>query len=362
MNDDDGLTALMYAPTDLAPPTYVDLGRAVRAGRQRRRRRVVVPAAAAVMALGVTVAAVGLAGVGRLRAPLHVADPSASASIPAGPAAPTRFDPLRWRLVVGFVPHGLTQDALVLGETEQTVGFADPGHVTIVQVSQYPAGLQPPRLLQMGTVSDAPPLHGQKAVWHRNDRGVVDGLGWRWAPDAWAVVMSTGVDLLAGGEASLRQVAESARFDGNEPLRLPFTITPVQGIHLLQTGHGSTAYGLWFGVDGVEFSPSSTQTSVAGPAVMGGAPQVIVNVIWKDPQQQDRAPNAVRGGYQAVVVSQPDTYLVTLYGVAGYQVSVTIHGAALTRVSPEQADAMALSVTPLGPPNDTTQWTDMPIR
>ena len=58
-----------------------------------------------------------------------------------------------------------------------------------------------------------------------------------------------------------------------------------------------------------------------------------------------------------------DSLTLSMYGIAGYRVDATINSkAARAKVTEDQLIAMALSVVPLGPPNDRTQWTNTPLR
>lgn len=143
------------------PPSTVDSGAAVRAGRRQRHRRLAAMAGVAVAVPALLVAAT--VALDRSPAPTQVAGPG-TASTPADgtgtgtgtegtggvrpglPAvAPTRFDPLRRTLEVGWRPAGLRNPQWELTAARQSFAAEGTGAGDVgLYVSVFARGQRPP--------------------------------------------------------------------------------------------------------------------------------------------------------------------------------------------------------------------------
>lgn len=221
------------------PPSSVDLARAIGAGR----RRVLARRAIAVATAGLTVIGIAV-GIGAAVAPPTATRTAPISSVPpttAGPpaAAPTAFDPMTRYAAFGWLPDGFTvltaittADGYVLMATPP--GVPDGQHVVLRIV---PAGHDisaisgsqdfsvPLGADTGGQLLEAPAVHGRTAWWSTSFAvGSQLGLRWEYAPGARAEVAV--VAHFADPKQIARQVAEAIRYAVNEPVRLPYSLSP----------------------------------------------------------------------------------------------------------------------------------------
>ncbi|GAA0225075.1 hypothetical protein [Cryptosporangium japonicum] len=153
---------------DPAPPTTVDVDRAIVTARhQRRRTQWAVVGAAAAVVLIVTL------GVMTAFKPDDQAQPApfVSAGTPSAPApkfgvAPQYFDPMNPRLEVGHVPDGLTEglwNAAVTAEFRTYGGKAG----TAMTVYAIPRKGGFPATEYFGAPLDGPDINGQPSKWYQ---------------------------------------------------------------------------------------------------------------------------------------------------------------------------------------------------
>jgi hypothetical protein len=218
------------------PPSSVDLAGAMAAGHRRvlaRRSLAIVTAGLTVIGIAIGVGAAVRSPTAARPAPIAPATTSASPSLPA--AAPTAFDPMARYAAFGWLPSDFTvltavtrADQFVLQATHPGVPDGDR-----IELRMVPAGHDilaasadgfsiPLGLDVQGPLLEAPPVNGRTAWW--NTSGPDLGLRWEYAPGAWAEVL---VEVESGDPKTIaRQVAESLRYGVNEPVRLPFSLTP----------------------------------------------------------------------------------------------------------------------------------------
>jgi hypothetical protein len=365
--DDRDVADLLYAASDHAPPSRVDLDAVVCDGRRRRWRRVAAPvlAAAAVFAVGVgVVVAADIRLPGRSSVPPASSGPDVSAT---STVAPTEFPLDRQLFALGHTAgHELT--AVNLALHMQHLQYGDPlGNGVSLQV--YAAGADAQRLLVEGQYEHvaAPAVNGMPASYLYGSTGEgprLAGITFRWAASGGALLFH---DPGAGDEAVLVQVAASLRTDVGQPARFGLRVSSPPGLRLVQTtpfALGADGPGLFSGVR-FDFG----EGSVREPSVDG--PTVSVRVDFDDvrwvSEGEPMVPNTTLGGRPAYV--QDDTqgparaYHVWLLDDGRPAVSVSVYGeGAVDRFGPEQANALALSVQALGTWDDRSQWTDDPVR
>jgi hypothetical protein len=315
--NEESLAGLLWAETDAAPPSGVDLDRVLHDGRRRRRRRALVGPAvvaliAAIVTLGATLVTVG--------DPPPGVDPDF--------AAPTAFDPLELRLAVGWRPPTLDAGVLSLGTDRQELSYTDSiERAPIVTVTMYAAGRTPWQQDSPSVVvRAADPVHRAPARWYGSD-GRTDALAWKWARDAWAVVVLDRVADPAGNRETLRRIANSVGTNLGRSVRPPYIVDFLPG--------GTRLVGVTFG----------TYESVGYQAMYrfddDPDDDILVEV---GPPGNDPSPDRVIGGRPARVEVSPTTYQVRVYQ-PGYRVQVVARGVnGPPRVSAEAANAIALSV------------------
>jgi len=315
--NEESLAGLLWAETDAAPPSRVDLDRVVHDGRRRRRRRALVGPVAAALTIALVTLGATLVTVGD---PPQGVDPDF--------AAPTAFDPLQLRLAVGWRPPALDAGVLYVGPDRQELSYTDSiERAPVVTVTMYAAGRTPSQLdSPTFEARAADPVHRAPARWYVT-RGRTDALAWKWARDAWAVVAYTRVADPAGDRATLRRIANSVGTNLDESVRPPYIVDSLPG--------GARLVDVMFGT----YESVGYQATYRFDDDLGGEIQVQVGPPGNDP-----SPDRLMGDRPARVDVTPTSYQVRVYQPA-YRVQVLVRGLAIPpRVPAEAANAIALSV------------------
>ncbi|WP_157420261.1 hypothetical protein [Actinomadura kijaniata] len=220
------------------PPGGIDLGAAVRAGKRRLLWRRAVAGSGAMAAL--------VAGV--------LAWPAAEAErmTPAGPSAPTGFDPMARHLEFGWVPDGLSARGVDNGTRHAAITagprprdarvFEAPTLAVVFGARGAAIDDAGPKIGVPGgdgrgncpmndkITEPAPQIGGRQALWRSLQapmtgcRPVVRELRWEYAPGAWAAVRLERTPEGTDRKDAMMRVARSVRSGLNAPLRLPFRL------------------------------------------------------------------------------------------------------------------------------------------
>ena len=314
--NEDSVAGLLRAETDVAPASRVDLDRVLHDGRRRRRRRalvgpVIAAVATALITLGATAVTFGQ--------PAPGVDPDI--------AAPTAFDPLRLRFAVDWRPPALDAGTLTLGPDLQQFSYTDSvDRAPIASVTLYAAGHTPPKAESSTVVVHAAdPVQGAPARWYVSG-GQTDGLAWKWARDAWAVVTLDRASDPAGNRGLLRRIASSVRTDLDQSVRPPYLVDTPPGARLERVVFGTYESVGYTATYGFPDDPGSAVSVQVGP------------------HNNDYPPNRVIGGRPGRIAITTVTYQVWLYQPT-YLVTVLVRGdGGLANVPGETANAIALSV------------------
>jgi hypothetical protein len=346
MNPEDSLTTL-HAETD----RQID--------GARRRRHIMAPVLSGLVVIAVAVAI----GTTFARPPELIPQPE---------SAPTEFALNRLHLSVGWLPESdgyAGQPMVDLAPKAQRIwylnGADDLSDLKQVWVWQFAAAVTPTEVLQQpghgpAEVIDAPAVNGRPAVYFRSD-GVIREIAWQWEGEAWAVAgrYNAGTD----NAEVLHRIAESVRTDLDEPVRLPFTVEAPEGARLIRVSSnegGALSFALSFALDEPSASDLELNPYQYAPAA---TPKVTVSVVPPGGPFDLLSPTTTIGGHPAGASSSVLGSLLVLFDVDAYDVVVQVTGVgASSHFSAQQAQALALSVVPLGPPSDTSQWTDSPLR
>ena len=315
--NEENVAGLLWAETDAPPPSRVDLDRVLRDGRRRRRRRALVgPVVAAVVVVLVTLG-VSVMTVGQ---PLPGVDPDF--------AAPSAFDPLRLRLAVGWRPPALDAGVLTLGTERQELSYTDSvERAPVVTVTLYAGGRTPWQQDSPAfTVRTADPVHRAPARWYSSD-GRTDALAWKWARDAWAVVVLDRVADPAGNRDLLRRIANSVGTNLDESVRPPYIVDSLPSTARLV----SVMFGTY---ESVGFQARYRIDD-------GSDDELLVEV---GPPLFDPAPDRVIGGRPARIEVTATSYQVRVYQ-PDYRIQVVARGVAgPPGLSTDVVGAIALSV------------------
>lgn len=330
----DDITTLMYAASENAPASRVDLSQVLRDGHRRRRRRALTPAvtAALVIAIVAGVVAAVTSGPPRPR--------------PA-PAATMQF-PLDRQLFALGESLGLPLTDVELTPAQQYLSYGSGGIIVEVKA---PGSDEPPKGGRA-----APSVFGRPAiyVYPRTGGAVPAGVAFQWAPGAWALLVHTPEP----GEPDLVTIAESLRTDINEPLRFPFTVNPPPELRVALVARGGPFGGpasIGFRVDS---SPASRPDDLTTDVM------VVVSSWSQSPPEYAAGAlpvqNATVGGRPARTYPGSSSYSVTL--LDDHEFMVTVETSDTSRFSIDEVNALALSIRTLGSWDDTAQWTEHPIQ
>ncbi|HEX5542225.1 MAG TPA: hypothetical protein VFX60_11805 [Micromonospora sp.] len=346
------------------PPSAVDIGRALVAGRRRVRHRRLASAAAAscaVLALvgGITVIVAGEAPDGS-RPPV-AQEPTASP--PPMPArAPAAFEPLHRYAAFGWLPDGLADSFVETGTDQLLLGAwqpmtAESHERSGVELRIVPAG-HDIALADMGDfavegaitewagVTSAEAVNGRTARW--NGRAPSSGTGaalrWEYAPNAWAEVIVRGGAAGADARATARRIAETLRYGVDEPVRLPFGIAglpdPLRPMSVLVSTRTFMGIPSWEAR--VAYGPGERTTSGEWPLTVMALPQ--------PSDTGDGAnfgdPNGTLDGHPVRRSSMADGgKALQVYGVQGLYLELTTDDTATTRQLPDGLDGLFRSMT-----------------
>jgi hypothetical protein len=363
------LVTLMYARTDDAPASTVDVARTMVDGLRQRRQRRLVPVMSAVVVLALA----GGVAVAMQPHPMTYDRSVPGASPPTkAPAAPDRFDPLRARLQVGWVPDGLMSEAPVFATGAQTHRWWDgsgrPGNELgrWVDVTIYAAQVQPPQLqFDTATTQPAPETQLTDAVWISGLAPSWTILAWRWAPNAWAVVQASESPSGGADKSLVTRVAESVTTDGDEPVRVPFSVAnPPSGLALSRVdvplggaGVGDISLAM------LEFRTRG-QTPIDLSMQQPRDDYVLAYISFHPASYTTKeTPNRTIDGRPASVqFGSSEWGTVTLYPTPTMEVGIVIQGSeARSLIDEPTAIALARSITVLGDLTDRSSWTTNPL-
>jgi hypothetical protein len=328
-----------------APPSTMDITRAVAAGRRRVLVRRLAGSGAAALAVAAVLGLTAALMPGGLAAPGP--DPAASTTPAPNPtmpvAAPAAFDPRVQYAQPGWLPPGEIQTGVGVDsewlsvEAEYPSGFGLERVALAVSAAGHSATDRVPFLTYqvppqgMAPSGPAEPVNGRPAQW------LAQGslLQWEYAPGAFAAV-----EVLADSAEHERQVAvqvaQQVQFGVNQPVLLPFptTVIPAQlplgetevyqranGWWSVQVGFGpktvipedgEATHALWLQL---VYDPANPVTTITGPNVtVNGLPARVQD--YGDGHSDLVATNA--DGVSIVVFSgDPSTTALLPGGVVG---------------------------------------------
>ncbi|MFG1927050.1 hypothetical protein [Cryptosporangium sp. NPDC048952] len=251
MNELQIRESLSRMASDPAPPSTVDVDRAIAHAQQKRRRtQWMVIAAAAAVVLVVTL------GVVTAFTPDDRAEPAPVVSAPPFGTAPQSFDPLNPRLEIGWLPSGLSDP---LGNSAVTAEFMTyrGKNGTSVSVYAIPRKGGFPAVEFFGQPVDGPDINGQPSKWYqvpvpvpaapaakpgavppspttKPTRAVKNAgvLRWEWAKGGMAQVDLTNVKNPMDVAA---KIARSVRLDRPKPFAMPLQMSK-PNIPVVRTG------------------------------------------------------------------------------------------------------------------------------
>jgi hypothetical protein len=380
MPDIDAITELIRAEANevLRPSTVVDVERAMADGGRRRSRRRMMRLTAVACAVVVVVGGV-----------TAVIVPGRRSSIPppAATASPTptvavervdRFDPLRQRLRLGWVPPG---DGEYLMESSPTVqrisygypfGYDPPGGLFLVElfpVMPVAAGLEVDSSARHLGIAEGsapsgepgPPVNGVASIWVADPPGDA-ALAFQWAPGAWAVVSGRTGTVVGASKARLEQtlhrIASQLRTDVATPIALPFTMTAPGGG--LRVGRTLVARYTGGGYEG-----QLLFTNAEGEWNRAGLPVGVSISVMKDNSTGDAKggfANTILHGHPAQVDFTGESGRVDLFQVDGHRISVLVYEIADMGVDKQEAVDIALGIQLVPEPARQSTWTDQPLR
>ncbi|SHN47037.1 hypothetical protein [Cryptosporangium aurantiacum] len=360
MNELDTRTLLSRLASEPAPPTTVNVDRAIVTAQQHRKRgRWLLAAAAAAVVLVVTL---GLVTAFRPDPPRPV--PVVS--------APTSFDPLRPRLEVGWLPDGVAEGLRNTLATAESVDAESADQKTSVSVYVVPRNGEYSDVLdeRVGEPTTGPDINGKPSQWWTiaeredepggkpKDRKPIAGgilLRWEWAPGASAQVrvVTTTADPLD----TAAEVARSVRLDRPKPFVAPLRLDPPQQLRAARTYRtAQPARGEMPAqrVTGIEF----------GTSFAADRPSILVTLGQRDPRYV-QPPNTTVGPHQAHEQLIDSTTLLMLPLGTGQELMVQCSAA---DESPEAKSAnraecrrVAASAEPVGTLDDPSTW-EPPLR
>ncbi|MFC0507823.1 hypothetical protein [Micromonospora costi] len=341
MLDERELSALLRAEVDSAerPSTVLDVGRAMATGRRQRR---LARSTGAALAVGVLVAAgltvPGVLGPDRPPAPADTAAPGRATALPA---ALTVVEPDVVYVRFGWLPEGVRhlqyQAGLLLSGpgVHLAASFNETGEPWRgATVDLFPKGAQPPApQLDDGSAAPlqgthaGPDLHGGPSTFvsYAGTQRSEAILRWQYAPDGWAQVRVLG--LPGDPEDTAGRVARTLTF-GQEVLPMPVTLRGVPDTLRPITGDVTLDFhepGSWYA--GMTWSPEPPD---ADP---GQQRARTLNVgFWPyrpatDPNGKGYVdPNTTIDGHPAALTGEGGMESLTVYGVAGINVSIDDDG------------------------------------
>ncbi len=357
----DGLRELVRDP---GVPQQLDIARGIAEGRRAARRRRIGGGMAA--ALGVCAVASGAV----LVLPASPADRAVTPAATTKAPAPVK-DPLFTRsLVVGYVPPGLPERVYGISRQEQSFNARarnapEGGSLRGLSVGVVPPGgkIMPPRYpmvpqtLPEETGTPTTPVNGKPA---RCIDDPCKGLLIEHSPGRWFSVRFGG----AGDQAAVtRRVAESVRLDGQEPVKLPFTVAgvpralkPYEVQVETDSPNGPWRVGLAFSDSPDGFDP---RTSL---------PRALSIGINPDPSRtgddKTSGPNTTVDGHPANrTVNDEIGDLLQVFDYRGLRVSVTATGPEIAQMlGPDGTVGIFRQLRIVSDPADQTGWTDRPVR
>jgi hypothetical protein len=383
MNEQDVRTLLDDLASTPAPPSQVDVQRAVTTVRRQARTRAWVSAAAAILVVGL--------GAGITYATMDNSAPATGSTPTNAPttapvtSAPTRFDPLVQYASFDWLPSdkltwrstSINPERFAMSAGEYVPDPANGPNAALpapsVDVRLYAAGVVPQtekpieaqipgggtQTVNYGPVTDAPAVDGAPAYWVGAPGGSeMIILKWRYAPDGWAELYVSQFD---GDQREIaHRVASALSVGSTERLRFPFHLSGLPA-GLRPTSSAFDEGGLtWPWHASLDLN---TQADGTGPGV-----SVAVNPTTD--QSDGRAPNTTVDGHPARRETFGGDHLgrpeysdrLYVYDVEGLEATVFISATTVEAAAPLGADgALGLYRTVTVHP-DRADWTDQPVR
>ncbi|GAA3398058.1 hypothetical protein [Cryptosporangium minutisporangium] len=345
MNELDTRALLGRMAAEPAPPTRTDIDGAIAtARRQRQRTRWVVAAAAAT----VLILTVGLVTILRP----EPQDPAPTATPPA--VAPTKFDPTRTRLDVGWLPEGMRYRARSITADVESLLAAPSASSAGVNIQLTAKGFVPTAESEnvpgvpIGEPVLGPEVNGAPSRWYPGDAQGGGWLHWEWAPGALAVVEVYG---RTDARDVATRIARSVRADRERPVALPFTMARPDGTTVVTVGiveNGSGPYTTW-----LEFARARSDVSMLSVMVLPRrsvtfTPDTVLGARPADEQQT--------GVWYSIRVELADDVLLEVKDRAA--------STSASAVDPVRAQvrAVAAGVQLSGDLSDPSTWSKEPLR
>lgn len=239
--------------------------------------------------------------------------------------------------------HGLTVTVYAAGVTPDEHRLGDHPTGQRPSANQGEGGRPP---------GPGPSIGGQPSTWSGRAR-----LMWQWAPTAWAAVNASGYGSLDEARAVAHRFAAALRIDGDEAVRMPFTMArPPAPLRLIGT-HLS-----WSVEDGPQGQLVLSDRDDATDPTTGFPRQLVVSVERSaDTAGNPKAgrPNTTLGGHRALVDFAGDAGRATMFDVRGHRQTVHVFDAATARhVDRAKAIALCESIRGIADPE---QWTATPF-
>lgn len=387
MNEQDVRDALADLARTPAPPSRVDLARAMATPRRRSRPRAWVPAAASILVVcglaGATTYAVtnvdrsppGARSTGQSAAPVTISTPPVI-------TAPRRFDPLIRFASFGWLPEqhtlGWRGTSINAERFDLSVGdyIPDPANgpgaaqpAASVQLTLYAAGVVPrteqpietqtptgKQTVHYGPLTEAPSINGIPAQWvgPLGDTKELVILKWRYAPDAWAELSAS--KLTGDLRQITHRIASSVRTGGTERLRFPFQLTG------LPAGQQPTASAL---EEGGSLEPWRATLDIGAQS----GPSFEVSAFPKN-EDNGHPPTTTVDGHPAHRETFDGDHLgvpqysdrLYIAGFGGLEVNIFIDAATAAQAKAVWPDGVLSIYRTLTVIPDPPTWTDQPVR
>ncbi|EXG81801.1 hypothetical protein [Cryptosporangium arvum] len=351
---------LIRMANDPAPPTTVDVDRAIATAQLRRRRtQWLVIAAAAAVVLVVTL------GVVTAFKPEDHAQPAPFVS------APSTFDPLNPRLEVGWVPDGFTSGLWNAAVTAEFRTYSGP-KAAGVTVYAIPRTGGFPAVELFGRPIDGPDINGRPSTWHQvpvpiyTDPQVVASPGSSPSPTntkaPTRALKNAGIlrwEYGKGGTAQVEvanvtdpmevatRIARSVRLDRPKPFSMPLRFSDPK-IPIVRTAGGTGGVTMEFASAGWK------------------RPSALIGVGEARKAANLPKPNVTLGTRKIREDLYPGLSAIIFDLAPGTEVSLQCGGPDDTEASTVATKAecrrLAASVQPVGTLSDPTTWTTSVLR
>jgi hypothetical protein len=368
MREADVRDLLETAAAGDAPPSAVDLERAVRDGRRTRTtRRALLAGGAAAGVSAVLGATAVLRSTGRTPDPATTAPPGwawpprvyGPHGGPALPQLPERFDLFGQWAVFGWLPFPVAKITSIV--QPDSVSLQADGDYTI-NLRLLRSAEAADELARKGVVTDAPPVAGRTARWISQAGGARETLLWQFAPGGWAEVYAWtsigGPDMptAAAQRTMLHHVASDVGVSAARRERLPFrTAAMPAGIPVDRLDLTLTADGHWEARITASTGWSFTMLLTNVPPESRIVPSFYPGI----PSTPDAAQVTHEvDGIAVTLVDGNDAERLTANRLDGVTVEVTARGDGLRQLDPDGVLGFYRTIEVLP---DLASWTDRPI-